>query len=229
MCDQFLTYSNLLVYLGFNVAAFAFISQYLSFPKDLLGELSRAKRNVRLHELPYNASRVTNNDITNRKASDKMKAFFLESDTIIYATLIYLLFSITLILLIIMVNLLKVDSLKTAIIFIGCTFLYTLLIVIPMALELFIRKKRKWPQKYQTAKKTYLIILMGFAFLLYISVNFSIHHHVSVNFSMHDHVYELLFILLIFGLLIHFLLYLLPIYSRMPVTHLLVLWENLRK
>lgn len=220
MCDQFLTYSNLLTYLGFNIAAFAFISQYLSFPRDLLGELSRAKRNARLHELPYNASRVTNNDITNREASDKMKAFFLESDTIIYATLIYLLFSITLILLIIMVNLLKVDSLKIVILLLCimvCAF-YIRVIVIPMNRELR-ANARKWPQKYQSAKKRYLIILSVISFLLGVtSVEF---------FSTHDH--ESLFILLIFGLLIHFLLYLLPIYSRMPVTHLLVLWENLRK
>ena len=215
MCDQFLTYSNLLVYLGFNIAAFAFISQYLSFPKDILAELSRAKRDATLHEFPYEASRVTNN-IENKEASDKIKAFFLEADTVTFAILMYLLFSIVVILLIIMANLLEVYSLKIVIVgcIMVCALLYALLIVYAMLKELFYNE-RKGPQKYQTDKNRYLITLMVLTCLFVIGVFFSIHH------------LESLFMLLIFGLLIHFVLYLLPIWSRMPVTNLLVLWENL--
>ena len=69
--------------------------------------------------------------------------------------------------------------------------------------------------KLSNRKKMYLITLMVFTCLFVIGVFFSIHH------------LELLFILLIFGLLIHFIFYLLPISRRMPVTNLLVLWENL--
>ena len=215
MCDQLLTYSNLLMYLGFNVAAFAFISQYLSFPKDILAELSRAKRDSTKHEFPYKTNRVTNN-IEGEEASDIIKAFFLEADTVTFAILIYLLFSIAVILLIIMANMLEVYSLKIVIVgcITVCALLYALLIVYSMIKELF-RNNRKWPQNYQTEKKMYLITLMVFTCLFVIGVFFSIHH------------LELLFILLIFGLLIHFIFYLLPISRRMPVTNLLVLWENL--
>lgn len=209
------------MYLGFNIAAFAFLSQYLAFPKDILAELSRAKRHANLHEFPYKASRVTNN-IKDKEASDTIKAFFLEADTVTYTTLIYLLFSIAVILLIIMANLLKADSLLKIIIFyilciMVCAF-YIHVIVNPMNNELK-ANARKWPQKYQSAKKMYLTILSVISFLLgLISIKF---------FLTHDH--ESLFMLLIFGLLIHFAFCLLPIFYRKPVTNLLVLWENLRK
>lgn len=212
MHDQFLTYSNLLVYLGFNIAAFAFISQYLSFPKDLLAELSRVKRNKKYHEFPYEASRVTN-DIKDKDASDKMKAFFLEADTVTFATLIYLLFSILFILFIIMIKLFTVDFLiKFSIVV--CALIYMGIIVISMSLE-FIQNNRKWPQKNQHAKKIYMIILIVLAIILGLCTICLINN------------LELLFILLIFGLLIHFVLNILTIWIRMPVTQLLALWENL--
>ena len=213
MCDQFLTYSNLLVYLGFNIAAFAFISQYLSFPKDLLAELSRVKRDKSIHEFPYEASKVTNN-IKNKVASDKMKAFFLEADTVIFATLIYLLFSILFILFIIMIKLFTVDFLiKSFIVF--CALIYMGIIVFSMSFE-FIKNNRKWPKKNQRAKKWYMIILIVLAIKLGLG---------TIVFCWNN--LELLFILLIFGLLIHFFLNILTIWIRMPVTQLVALWENL--
>ena len=213
MHDQFLTYSNLLVYLGFNIAAFAFISQYLSFPKDLLAELSRVKRDKSIHEFPYEASKVTNN-IKNKVASDKMKAFFLEADTVIFATLIYLLFSILFILFIIMIKLFTVDFLiKSFIVF--CALIYMGIIVFSMSFE-FIKNNRKWPKKNQRAKKWYMIILIVLAIKLGLG---------TIVFCWNN--LELLFILLIFGLLIHFFLNILTIWIRMPVTQLVALWENL--
>ena len=175
--------------------------------------MSRVKRKKNLHEFPYGASKVTNN-IKSNVASDKMKAFFLEADTVTFATLIYLLFSILFILFIIMIKLFSVDFLIKFIIVI-CAFIYMGIVVVSMSLE-FIKNNRKWPQDHQDAKKWYLIILIVLAIKLGLCTS------IFCWFSL-----EILFILLIFGLLIHFFLNILTIWIRMPVTQLVALWENL--
>ena len=216
MCNnELLTFSNLLTYIGFNIAVFAFLSQYLAFPKDLLSELSRTHRN-KTHELPIPAGRITNQSQTViNNASDGIKVFFLEHDIITYITLLYILFSISNVLLLI-------ARIKFIYFFdyykffsIPLSSVYCFIIILGIIAD---RRsdKRKWPQSHKTVKKIFIYGLILITAALCISIG------LAAYFNGH----EILFLELICGLLLHFIVYF-SLLSHNPVTKLLVLWEHL--
>lgn len=211
--NEILTFSNLLTYIGFNIAVFAFLSQYLTFPKDLLSELSRTHR-TNSHELPIPANKVTNQSQENfDKASDTIKIFFLEHDIVTLITLLYILFSISNVLLLIAQLKEFVGHYKLVSILLSCV--YGCIIISGIILEKR-RDMRDWPQGHEIEKLLFYYFLILITAALCIKIGF-----LSL---LDDH--ERLFLVLICGLLLHFFVYVILLFHN-PVTNLLVLWEHL--
>ncbi len=123
--------SNILTFIGFCIAAFAFLSQYLSFPKDILSELMRTLR-PNPGELPLFSEQdcTENSNTCEKQANDHIKTFFLEHDTVTFVTLLHLVYSIliSLLLLIYLEYFINSCNIITYII-LGFSFIYWFFVV----------------------------------------------------------------------------------------------------
>jgi len=226
--DELSTYSNLLAYLGFNIVAYAFLSQYLSFSKDLLSELNRMRRPSPQHEMPLLVPETAKaglieNSTSPQQEVERIKTFFLENDLLTFNTLFYLVFSIA----IIIALLLKKCGLGNSICFrllIILSILFGVVLTLGLWREL-IREfrqhagRRRWPglRGNRTAKIFYHLYLWLIGAACVILIIF----HCANN--------DRVFLILVSGLLFYLLIYLFPLYFRMPVSRLLGLWERLER
>ncbi|MCF7859894.1 MAG: hypothetical protein K9N07_11330 [Candidatus Cloacimonetes bacterium] len=207
-----ISYSNLLTYLGFNLAIFAFLSQYLSFPKDILSELSRIERQKDKHEYPCKESDRVTIKKDGKKAGNILKAFFLEIDTITFIILFYLVYSSFVLTSMIAYKYFNNNSFLEMIFYSG--IFYIAFTEFPIIFEM-VSNSRKWPAKQRAAKYIYLC--------LFIVIDLIIGVYIIKNHKE----FEKIFLFLIFGLLSHFCIYAIPLFIRKPITNLLYLWENL--
>ena len=228
MHGYFFTYTNVITYLGFNLAIFAFLSQYLTFPKDLLSELSRMKRKIGQHEYPYlfeknaritykNGSKSTNENqegIIELKAALKMKVFFLEIDTCTFATLIYILVSCMILALLLIYEYFNWMIICTHIIPI-LSIVYVVLVYSIIIYLGFLDANRKWPETHRGSRNFFLITLLIYTIAFTIAIFYNIDYPQNT------------FVILILGLIAHLVLYVIPIALRSPITQLVLLWENL--
>lgn len=216
--DGLITNQNLLVFLGFQIAAFSFLSQYLAFPKDLLSEMHRVTRNKEKHEMPCSCDKIISQDVLCDSANG-LKAFFIEHDTITFVLLSYILYSMFLDLSLML--LLNCNIINSNIINIIITILPIILFFILGFSVLSGRKdkKRKWPSgyKYEIHREALLSAIFHISLL----ICFLQAYYGGLE------KYALLFLINIAGLLIFMMIYLIIIMFRSPVSRLLGLWEKL--
>lgn len=217
---QLLTPYNILSFIGFCIAVFAFLSQYLSFPKELLSELMRTLR-INPGELPLidKIDCTKHSDFDEKKANDHIKTFFIEHDTVTYITLSYILFSIlvSLTLLIYIVYFKNFEYVFTYII-IGFSTFYSFIIAISLGKAKGVGSK-DFPESFKEEKKQFLNWLMFAEFILCgLMWLTKILEEISLSI-----------IVLIFGLMLHFFITVIIIWKHEPVTKLLFLWERLHK
>lgn len=220
--EDFLNPASLLTFIGFAIAAFAFLSQYLNFPKDILTEWARIGRNLGKHEFPHKIDKKNfiiqkdfRTDKYRKRANTELKVFFLENDTISFSTLTYLVYSIG-ISLSLLAELIEFTILRD--LFIGIlTFIYVAIILLGIFYNAYHKKIRDWPKEYKYAKAFYVTINILISSLLGLSV---------LIYNCQDKQGSIFFIVIV-GVFLHFIVYLIPIFHRAPITKLVILWETL--
>ena len=219
---KLLTPSNILSFIGFCIAAFAFLSQYLSFPKDILSELMRTSR-INPGELPIvdsiDCTNTFDEEFNEKSANDHIKTFFIEHDTVSYITLLYIVFSIF-VLLTLLIHIVYFKDSKDIFSFIipGFSTSYCLILSCYLGNELQ-HPTKKLPEQFKSQKKIFLYLLLSYNILLAILMwLIPILKEISLTIPI-----------LIFGISIHFFIMLSLIGKHQPVNKLLFIWERLHK
>lgn len=207
------------IYIGFNIAAFSFLCQYLTFPKSLLTDISNMTHNP--------PPRITDRKVVDLDNSPDSKyvrnilCFFYEIDTITFTILIYILYSILVTLMFAYVHFEILSPSLAFYLVIILSIFYSGIIIRLLNFE-FSKKTsdmknirdKYWENKYRKAYKWGEILFMA---LLWAGVLYTL---LVMKKGL------ALFLFLIILLVILFCSYLLPIAYRTPVRNMLSQWMN---
>jgi len=201
-----------ITYIGFNIAAFAFLCQYLVFPKTLLTDIS----NMICHPPP----RITDQRVV--QATDehvgRIICFFYEIDTITFTLLVYILYSIAVILMLlgVLYAVLQPPAARTWIIVLTGMYATTILFLVFREIFRTNKEARKMRRNfYWTSRWCYGILELVLLAILCYAVYYILYVHQSGM---------LLFLFLILFLAILFAWYLSSIALKQPVRAILARW-----
>jgi len=199
-------------YIGFNIAAFAFLCNYLMFPKSLLTDLSNMIR-----KKPPRISYRTKNKLMHKNVLNII-SFFYEVDIITYTILLYIICSILIVIILAAINMKVCTPCKIARLSI---FIIAFIYCVVTTILLFCRCNEVIKKDYHWKKEGLLYMRLGLLLLIFFLVFIGILLWYNKGIK--------LFLFLSVFLMILFSLYLFPIGNRRPVTNILDLWRELAK
>ena len=199
-----------LIYIGFTLASFAFLCNYLSFPKSLLKDLS----NLICGKPP----RITDGSLVNTKErrlqSEQIICFFYEIDVITFTILLFIVYSALVVLLLLGYNLgaVRVENTELAVVVLSFLHfgmhLYLAFIKLPKT-----RMRGEWRARdiYVVFDTLFSTGVAGGAFYIIYAIKSG----------------TVLFLFLVGVLIMLYVVYLIPMALRMPVSNMLDLWQDL--
>ncbi|MGA2092946.1 MAG: hypothetical protein ABSH16_06010 [Sedimentisphaerales bacterium] len=195
------------IYIGFNIATFSFLCQYLNFPRSILADLSNAKEN--------GFPRIAHPAWRERDSWRYIIKFFYENDLVTYAILMYIIFSSLVALCLASVGK-KMFTPQQGVWIIE--FLTVLYAVLRLYVLIYAIATRRGDPIWSFGEK-----------IFYTAVEI-----VIISILVAGEIYSLrakqgifLLIWLIFVFFIFLAWYLWPTYHRKPITKLLELWNHL--
>ncbi len=216
------------IYIGFNIAAFAFLTQYLTFPRSMLSDLSNMKKNTTA------SPRIMDSEVV--KVVDDtywpIISYFFQLDYVTFSLLMFILYSILLIIILTAIHF-GIKLLSAAAIFLVSfiTIIYFLLrayLIKEYVLKKeTIRIKEKEVKRYirgdpywtKTERERLVKIEICISSFLLIGIIIAC----AINSGM------ALFLFLVFILVCKLAWHLWVTASINPVTRLIKLWEELTK
>lgn len=190
----------LFIFMGFTITTFAFLCNYLQFPKNLLSEV---ERNGKL-KLP-----------TSNNALISILNFFYEIDMISYTILTFIVYSQFAVVVCILFKylLLSEHNAKKIIFIISAAYVIIILFLMTLSVIRKYMKKENW-----TNCSLWICITIEFIYLIFFCLG--IHYTMCSNPSG-----KLFFLFIVSFLIILFVWYLIPIAHRKPVRNLLAIWQ----
>jgi len=207
LLSQNVNASMFFIYIGFSLASFAFLCQYLAFPKSLFADLS----NIYVDRPP----RIVDGSIIHKNDPlyNKLHCFFREIDFVSFGILSYIPYSILIVLICFGVHL---GLIKT-----GC--FPKLLILFFTILYFVVRSKvvsqyKRFTQQYAglwATRESYSCIDLIFRGIIVVMT-------ITILFVFDSGLWLIFFI--VFCLICLFVWYLIPIAKRNPVSTILSVW-----
>ena len=203
-------------YIGFGLTAFAFLCQYLVFPKTLLTDLSNMIYKRPPHIMDQKFAKLTNKSVYN------IICFFFELDVITYTLLAYIIYSMFVALICALVHLHLIGPSCGKWIAVIASIVYAIIIWILVITTLLLlpkpeKEKERMLCKLWRSRVPYAIVEFILSVIL-LSLVFA-----SLLWRRSGMV---LFVSLVLFLMVLLAWYLIPLAHRKPVRNLLVLWSK---